>query len=113
MYLEDGENPLALAFIPVAAYDAAQGPGASPTHLLLRYWYVTPGSHISVMSGECWVSFTTTGQALRKERCSHLSQELVYSLEQVESMGLARRCQAQAEEEQQLAGVSWSRGLHR
>ncbi len=73
MYLEDGENPLALAFILVAAYDAAQGPGASPTHLLLRYWYVTPGSHISVMSGERWVSFTTAGQALRKERCSHLS----------------------------------------
>jgi hypothetical protein len=32
MYLEDGENLLALACIPVAAYDAAQGPGASTTH---------------------------------------------------------------------------------
>jgi hypothetical protein len=37
-----------------------------------------------VTSGEGRASFTTAGQAWRKERCSLLSQELAYSLGQLE-----------------------------
>ena len=46
--------------------------------------------------------------ASRQWYCSHLSQEVVYSLEQVEPMGFVRRCFAIAGTVQRLAGVDWS-----
>ena len=43
-----------------------------------------------------------------KWRCSHLKQEWVYSLEQVEPMRLVRRHFAMAREVKRVTGVDWS-----
>ncbi len=44
----------------------------------------------------------------RKNHCSHLYQEVVYSLEQMEPMGLECRCSMRARKVWQLTGMNWS-----
>src|SRR5713101_4269278 len=59
-----------------------------------------------------WASFTTLDLAEREEHCSHLSQNLAQSLDQVELIGLVRCCFAMAREVKQLTGMHWSWCLH-
>ena len=57
-------------------------------------------------------SFTILDQASRKWYCSYLHQELVYSLEQVELMGLVCRCSAMAEKVKRVTELDWLWCLH-
>ena len=57
-------------------------------------------------------SFTTPRLAERKQHGSHLYQEMVYSVEQVELMGLVRRCFVMAQEVKRVTEMGWSWGLH-
>lgn len=55
-----------------------------------------------------WVYFTNPGLVERMQHYSHLPQELVYSLEQVELTGLVRRYFVMMEKVKQLTGMYWS-----
>ncbi len=50
-------------------------------------------------------AFTTLDLVERKEHCSYLYQEVVHSLEQVELMGLVRRCFTMDQEVQRVTRV--------
>ncbi len=57
-------------------------------------------------------SFTALDLVEREEHCSHLSQEVVYSLERVEPMELVHHCSAMAQEVKRATGGDWARRLH-
>ena len=80
-----------------------------PFALLQSHVLFKPLTHLLHLKR--WDSFTALGQASRKEHCSHLYQEVVYFLEQMESIGPVRRCKAQVEELKRLVGVDWAWSL--